>query len=51
MRIKIIIAPIIVGGKDVPSLVDGESIKDESELNKLLPLVKAQEILKQLIMI
>ena len=36
--VNIVIAPIIVGGKDVPTLVDGESIKDESELNKLLPL-------------
>ena len=36
--VNIVIAPIIVGGKDVPTLVDGETIKDESELNKLLPL-------------
>ena len=33
-----VIAPIIVGGKDVATLVDGESITDEKELNKLLPL-------------
>ena len=36
--VNIVIAPILVGGKDVPTLVDGESIKDESELNKLLTL-------------
>ena len=36
--VNIVIAPIIVGGSDVPTLVDAESIKDESELNKLLPL-------------
>ena len=36
--VNIVIAPIIVGGKDVATLVDGESITDESELNKLLPL-------------
>ena len=36
--VNIVIAPIIVGGSDVPTLVDGESIKDENELNKLLPL-------------
>ena len=36
--VNIVIAPIIVGGSDVPTLVDGESIKGESELNKLLPL-------------
>ncbi len=36
--VDIVIAPALIGGKDVPTLVDGESIKDESELNKLLPL-------------
>ena len=36
--VHVVIAPIIVGGSDVPTLVDGESIKNESELNKLLPL-------------
>ena len=36
--VNIVIAPIIVGGKDVATLVDGELIRDESELNKLLPL-------------
>lgn len=36
--VNIVIAPIIVGGKDVTTLVDGQSITDESELNKLLPL-------------
>ena len=36
--VNIVIAPIIVGGKDVATLVDGESIRDEAELNKLLPL-------------
>lgn len=36
--VNIVIAPIIVGGKDVSTLVDGESITDDSELNKLMPL-------------
>ena len=27
--VNIVIAPILVGGRDVPTLVDGESIKDE----------------------
>ena len=36
--VNIVIAPILIGGKDVSTLVDGESIKDENELNKLLPL-------------
>ncbi len=36
--VNIVIAPILVGGKDVATLVDGESITDESELNRLMPL-------------
>lgn len=36
--VNIVIAPIIVGGRDVATLVDGESITDENELNKLMPL-------------
>ena len=36
--VNIVIAPILIGGKDVSTLVDGESIKDENELNKLMPL-------------
>lgn len=36
--VNIVIAPIIVGGKDVATLVDGEAIRDESELYKLMPL-------------
>ena len=36
--VNIVIAPILVGGKDVATLVDGESITDESELDKLMPL-------------
>ena len=36
--VNIVIAPILVGGKDVSTLVDGESIQNEGELNKLLPL-------------
>lgn len=36
--VDIVIAPILIGGKDVPTLVDGESIKSEDELNLLRPL-------------
>ena len=36
--VNIVIAPIIVGGKDVATLVDGDAITDESELYKLMPL-------------
>ena len=36
--VNIVIAPILIGGKDVPTLVDGESIKSDNELNKLRAL-------------
>lgn len=36
--VDIVIAPIIIGGSDVSTLVDGESIKDKNELSKLMPL-------------
>ena len=36
--VNIVIAPILVGGKDVPTLVDGKSITDENELYKLMSL-------------
>ena len=36
--VNIVIAPILVGGKDVPTLVDGESIKSVAELGKLRSL-------------
>ncbi|MBR2841148.1 MAG: hypothetical protein IKF01_04770 [Bacilli bacterium] len=38
INFNIVIALIMVGGSDVPTLVDGKSIKDESKLNILLPL-------------
>lgn len=36
--VNIVIAPILIGGKDVATLVDGDSITDESELSKLMTL-------------
>ena len=36
--VHIVIAPILVGGKDVSTLIDGESIKNDSELSKLKSL-------------
>ena len=36
--VHIVIAPILVGGKDVSTLIDGESIKNNNELNKLKAL-------------
>lgn len=36
--VNIVIAPILIGGKDVPTLVDGASINSDNELNKLRAL-------------
>lgn len=36
--VNVVIAPILIGGRDVPTLVDGESIKNEIELKKLRAL-------------
>lgn len=37
-RLSIVIAPLVVGGRDTPSLIDGESIRLPSELAKLRTL-------------
>ena len=36
--VNIVIAPLLVGGKDVSTLIDGESISSSKELNKLKAL-------------
>ena len=36
--VNIVIAPLLVGGKDVPTLIDGEAISNSEELNKLKAL-------------
>lgn len=36
--VNVVVAPIIIGGKDVSTLVDGNSIKSQNELYKLMPL-------------
>lgn len=36
--VNIVIAPLLIGGRDVPTLVDGEAIKSENELGKLRAL-------------
>ena len=36
--VNIVIAPLLVGGKDVPTLIDGEAISTKEELNKLKAL-------------
>lgn len=46
--VNIVIAPIIVGGKDVATLVDGESITNENELNKLMECNKLEDSYIQL---
>ena len=40
--VNIVIAPLLVGGKDVSTLIDGEAISHSEELNKL----KALELLE-----
>ena len=36
--VNIVIAPLLVGGKDVPTLIDGEAISNANELDKLKAL-------------
>ena len=36
--VNIVIAPLLIGGRDVPTSVDGEAIKSENELGKLRAL-------------
>lgn len=36
--VNIVIAPLLVGGSDTSTLIDGKSISDVSELNKLRAL-------------
>ena len=42
--VDIVVAPVLIGGKDTATLIDGDSLKAKSELNKLgvLQLEKAQ---------
>ena len=44
--VNIVIAPLLVGGKDVPTLIDGEAISDLEELNKLkaLELIECNQL-------
>lgn len=37
-KISVVIAPLIVGGEDVATLVDGESINSLKDLNRIVPL-------------
>ena len=44
--IDIVMAPVLIGGKNTATLIDGESLRDESELNKLgaLQLVECKQL-------
>lgn len=37
-RISLVIVPVLIGGKNTPTLVDGESLHSIKELNKIKPL-------------
>ena len=46
-KLHLVVAPILVGGKDTPTLVDGESLHTTEELSKLKPLkLIRSEVLK-----
>ena len=44
--VDIVVAPILIGGKDTPTLIDGESLKSNQELNDLgvLELIESGEL-------
>ncbi len=44
--IDVVMAPVLIGGKDTATLIDGKSLRDESELDKLgaLQLVECKEL-------
>jgi 2,5-diamino-6-(ribosylamino)-4(3H)-pyrimidinone 5'-phosphate reductase len=44
--IDIVMAPVLIGGKNTATLIDGESLSDESELSKLgaLQLVECKQL-------
>lgn len=45
-KVLLVVAPVLVGGKDTPTVMDGESLHDAAELSKLktLELVRAQQL-------
>lgn len=44
--VNIVVAPLLVGGKDTPTLIDGESISNEEDLYKLkaLELIECKQL-------
>jgi 2,5-diamino-6-(ribosylamino)-4(3H)-pyrimidinone 5'-phosphate reductase len=45
-HLSLVVAPVLIGGKDTPTLVDGESLHTTAELHNLKPLklVKCEEL-------
>jgi len=45
-KISIVIAPLLIGGKDTSTLIDGESLKSVKEINKVraLKLVSVKKL-------
>ena len=44
--VDIVVAPVLIGGKDTPTLIDGESLKSNQELNALgvLELIECEAL-------
>ena len=44
--IDIVVAPVLIGGKDTATLIDGESLRDRSDLDKLgaLQLIECKQL-------
>lgn len=44
--IDVVMAPVLIGGKDTATLIDGKSLRDESELDKLgaLQMIECKEL-------
>ena len=44
--VDIVVAPVLIGGKDTPTLIDGESLKSNQELNDLgvLELIECEAL-------
>ena len=36
--VNVVVAPVLVGGKDTPTLIDGEAISTTEELDKIRPM-------------
>ena len=45
-NVDIVVAPVLIGGKDTATLIDGESLRDECDLDKLgaLQLIECKQL-------